>query len=115
MKMPAGETKTAPAIGAFANPGDGLRLAAFHRLPHRRIPFVRAVAPAHRARGGDRAQQRRDSLHALAEANVEIPFVANLERLHAGRDWVLGQFFELRVPRRVDRPIDLEGAADPIE
>src|SRR5882672_9302883 len=46
---------------------------------------------------------------------MEIPFIINGERLHATGDRVLGEFLELSVPRRVNRPIDFESASNPIE
>src|SRR3954471_9706472 len=44
-----------------------------------------------------------------------IPFIANLERLHAARDWMFRELLEICVPMRVHRPISLEVAADPFQ
>src|SRR5262245_13888242 len=115
MKMAAGEAEAASALGALASPCNYLQLTASHRFADGGVAFVGAIPPAHCALGGDGAEQRRDSLHAFTKPDVKVPLIANRERLYPGRDRVLLQFFELRIPGGVDRPIDLEGAADPIE
>src|SRR5439155_19812274 len=105
VEMAAGETKAASAIGALAGPGDALRLAAFDRLTRRWIAAMRAVAldRAFRRHG---AEDLGNPALALAQANMEIPLVIDREGLYAVGDRVVGKLLKLRVPVRVDRPID---------
>ena len=56
VKMRPGETKTAATVIPFADPGDSLRFAAFHRRPDRGVALMWAIPPAHRTFRGDRAQ-----------------------------------------------------------
>ena len=76
---------------------------------------MRSVLAARRVGRRHRGENRRHSLHPLAKAQVEIPFVPDLERLHAARDGVVGQFLEIGVPMRIHRPVDFKSAADPVE
>src|SRR5262249_39195364 len=48
-------------------------------------------------------------------SDVKIPFIQYREGLDAVGDRMLRQFFELGVPGGIDRPVDLESAADPIK
>src|SRR5439155_11748498 len=115
VEMPASETEAAPAIGALAGPGDTLRLAALDGIPNCRIAAMCAIGPAHGAGRWHGAEDPRHPALALAKADMKIPFIVNGEGLHSVGDRVVRKLFELRVPVRVDRPIDLEGAADPIQ
>jgi hypothetical protein len=111
---PPVKPKPRPPPGPLRRPRHVLRLAAFHRRAHGRITAVRAVGPLHRFGRRHRRQNRRHAFHAVAKSHVEIPFVAKFERLHAARDRVFRQRLEVRLPKRIDRPVLFKTPARPV-
>ena len=81
VEVAAGEAEAAAAVGAIERPGQDL-LAA--RVLLRRRGAAHVV-------GRRGLEDRRHALHFRLEADVEVPFVLERERLDAARDRVFGQ------------------------
>src|ERR1043165_2138485 len=111
--MTARKTSAPAAAGTLRGPGHHHRLARFG--PHIRIAFVRTVGPRQTVRWRCGYQDRSDPFHVFPEAHVVIPLIAEVERLDAARDGVVGNGAEMRLKYRVHRIIQLEVAADPVE
>ena len=109
----AGEAEAAAAVGPLDGPGQhfGAALArdVLVRAPGRRRRSLAGLVVGL----GD--EDRRHALHLGPEPDVEVPLVADRERLHAARDRVLGQALDVGVPVRVGREAGLVVAADPVE
>ncbi len=115
MKVPTGKAEAPAAVGPFHRPSDMLTfLALEHRRAHVRIVVMRAVGPLQRIRGRQIGKDRDDARHPFAEAHVIVPFVEHAERLHAAGDRVLRKRREVWRPVRVDAPVRLEVAAEPL-
>ena len=101
MIVAAGESKAATAVGALECPRNVLTLARRDAFAHGRIAAVRAVAAFHCVGRGHVGEDGRHAFHVRREAHVKIPFVVGLKRLHAARDWMLGELFEMGGPMRI--------------
>ena len=98
-----GEAEAATLVVVFAalvDPGDMLRFLAATALRTVGFAGVRTVFPFHGRIRGDRAEDRRDALHALAEAHVEIPLVIRLEFFDPVGGLVFREHLELGDPVR---------------
>ena len=76
---------------------------------------MRAVGARKSTGRGQRGENGGDALHAGAKPHVVVPFVLDLEWLHATRDRMLRKLVEPGRPRRIDRIVRLEVAADPVQ
>ena len=116
MPMAPGEAEPAATVGPFDRPGHVLRFLPFeHRGTHMRIVLVRPFRALQRRRRRQGRQDRDDALHAVAELHVVIPLVVRLEGTHATGDGMPGKRFGLQQPVRIDRPVDFEVPARPVQ
>ena len=113
MPMPAGESEPASAVRPLPRPSHVLDHALTR--PHGRIAAVRAVGALARLVRRHRREHGHDSVHVLAETHVVVPFVFDSEGRHTARHRVVRQLLEFSLPGRIDRPVDFEVAADPVQ
>ena len=113
MKVTAGESESTATVLVFRNPHHMLEVAASNGCAGIGRGIVMVVLFGNYIEWRNGGEDRRDALHALAEAHIEIPLVVDAERFDSVGDGVVGKGLEPGGPVRIDGFVELVVAAHP--
>src|SRR5262245_16896807 len=108
MIMGACPTETSATVLPLHGPGHMLWFAILNGLADCRVAGMCSILAIHSALRRNRGENRSNSLHLIPETHVKVPFVMDCKWLYTPSDRVRRQFFVIRIPGGIDRPMNLE-------